>query len=224
MAYELTTIFPQGNEFNQYLQALLSQALKHPQKSVQRRITLNKLLKAILQSGELSKQKKWRDLPNFDDFYNEALDQALLEICERLESYQPDKPVMAWVNFYFNNRFKDLVIKYRRQGITHIPQQQQTTPIMSLDDLDKDVPDHQETSEAEQLRDFISEDPEGKLAREHIQGHPDVTLQRILWLRFIEDRKWKDVSRELNLPISTLNSFMTKKIRKLHPYFQQYLK
>ena len=230
MAYESTTSFPQGKELNQYLQSLLSQAIAHPRKSTKRRILLNKFLKAIIHSGELSNQGRWRGLPNFDDFYQEALDQTFLEICEKIESYRPEKPVMAWVNFYFKNRFHDLVKKHRKKGITNIPKQQQKTTIMSLDDLEKDVPDDDTESDAQNLRTFIQEDPEGKLKNEYIQGYPHATLQKILWLRFIEDKKWKDISQDLDtnknfkkIPVSTLNSFTKQKMRKLQPYFQQYL-
>jgi DNA-directed RNA polymerase specialized sigma24 family protein len=230
MAYEFTTCFPQGKELNQYLQSLLSQAITHPPKSTTRRILLNKFLKAIIDSGELSNQGRWRNLPNFDDFYQEALDQTFLEICERIESYRPEKPVMAWVNFYFKNRFHDLVKKYRKKGITNIPKQNQKTTIMSLDHLEKDVPNEDAQSDTQNLRTFLQEDPEGKLKQESIQGYPHATLQKILWLRFIEDKKWKDISQELDInknskkiPISTLNSFTKQKMRKLQPYFKQYL-
>ncbi len=92
------------NALNQQLQQLVEEVKQFsatddsPIIRAKRRIALNRLINAIQFSGRLSKQAKWLELPNYQDYYNEALQKTLIEICEKINQYNPQYPVMAWVN------------------------------------------------------------------------------------------------------------------------------
>ncbi|MBR8830766.1 MAG: hypothetical protein N5P05_001001 [Chroococcopsis gigantea SAG 12.99] len=199
---------------DQRLTQLMQSALGHPQNSSQRRIALNKLIKEIQTSGKLGHPQRgmWPDYI-YHDLYNEALGLTFMEICQKLDKYNPQYPVMAWVNFLLKNRFIDAVRRHQNyQG-----------RLLSLDDLDKPLAAEEDKNEVQQVRDFINDDPENLLAAEHIKDHPDVTLQRLLWLKDVEDKKWKEISAELSIAIPTLSSFYQRSLRKLERYFRKYL-
>lgn len=202
------------DNFNQRLQELVSDARSHPPKTVKRQIALNKLVMEIQRSGKLAHpQRGMWPAYIYEDLYNEALGQTFIEICQKIENYNPAHPVMAWVNFLLNNRFIDAVRRY----------QSQQKPLISLDDLDKPIAANEESSEAQRVREFIREDPENRLKSESIQNRPDVTLQRLLWLKDVEDRKWKEIAEELGLGVSTLSTFYQRGLHKVADYFRKYL-
>ncbi|WP_236145153.1 hypothetical protein [Nostoc sp. CMAA1605] len=93
---------------NQELQQLVNEAKRYPADSqnptdrAKRRIALNKLLNAIRGSGKLSKQAQWIESPNYEDYYHEALQITFVEVCQKIEQYNPEYPVMAWVNIIFS--------------------------------------------------------------------------------------------------------------------------
>jgi DNA-directed RNA polymerase specialized sigma24 family protein len=213
------------------LQQLITTAQAHPDRSPQRRIALTKLMTAISKSDRITRQTNWATIPNFKDIYNEALNETLIEICRRIDNYNPQYPVMAWVNNIFNYRFQDVYIKYRKKGVTNLPKQEQ------LNWLNLDRPTHsredkqQEPSSAavdcddedfELLKNFIAADPDRVLAAEYIQGHPDATFQTIL-LMICAAKSWTDISAHFGISISTLSSFYRRRVHKFLPYFQKHL-
>lgn len=92
-----------------------------------------------------------------------------------------------------------------------------------MDDLNKDLPSTEETSEEKQVREFLRDDPENLLKEEHIRGRQDLTFQKIIWMRYVEDKTWEEMSAELDIGISTLSSFFQRRLHKLKPYFEKYL-
>ncbi len=65
------------------LRQLVAQAQTAPDRSSQRRIALSKLMSAIRQSDSIARQRNWSNIPNFQDIYDEALNETLLEICRK---------------------------------------------------------------------------------------------------------------------------------------------
>lgn len=139
---------------------------------------------------------------------------------------------MAWVNIILERRFSDIVKKYSRKGITRIPSNRETSPILSLDDLEtftladntlaKD-PSNEACSGDHLVRDFLKNDPENLLRVPHVKDRPDITFQKVIWAKFVDDKTWEEISREMGIPIPTLSSFYQRTLRNLMPYFRKYL-
>lgn len=204
-----------GDDFNQRLQQLAQKAQNHPPLSRQRQKALNKMIDEILQSDQLSHPQQGLWHPNiYEDLYNEALQKTWLYICEKIENYRSEKPVMAWVNNLLNFQFIAVVKEYNNRRVV---------PLVYLDELDIIQPQEEALSDAHMLQQFLEEDPENLLKSEHITGRPDVTFQILAWARIVEDQSWDDLSTRLGISIQTLCSFFNRKLRNLMPYFHRYL-
>ncbi|CCQ55025.1 RNA polymerase sigma factor [Crocosphaera watsonii] len=232
-----------GEELNEYLQKLLEEAriaqdstinpARKAKNLAQQRIAKNRFMMAIMNCGTLSRQTKWRSLANFEDMYNEALNQTLMEIWQKKDDYNPKSPVMAWVNQIFNWRFKDLVKKDEKRGLTNLPKNGNRPKMRSLEDLTFDDKEEKEMVEEEQLkreedsdarevRQVVKEDPEGYLQQETIRGYPHATLQVII-LMLLEGKKWREISEALNVPSTTASSFYQRRRDKIIIYLRRHL-
>jgi len=213
---------------NQELQRLINDAKRYPADSgnpadrANRRIILTKLINAIKYSGKLSKQTQWSGIANYQGIYEEALQITFIEICKNIANYNPDYPVMAWVNTIFNSRFYDVVDKERRRGIKWLPKNSATSQILSLDEINEDLPLESQVSEQEQLKEIIQADPERFLTKEYIQNNPQANLKVILLL-VLDGKPWKEIAEELGVPISTVSSFYQRRLRKIISYLQKYM-
>ncbi|MBD2777464.1 sigma-70 family RNA polymerase sigma factor [Iningainema tapete] len=215
------------NALNQRLQQLVEEVRKYPANGssterVRRRIALNNLISTIQVSESLSKQTKWLGLPNYLEYYREALQQTCIEICQKIDEYNPQYPVMAWVNKIFTWRFNDLVKKDQKRGLTQLPKNQETPQVLSLEELNKEPLIEDEISELEQIKEIIENDPEGFFKNEKIQGYPQANLQVIL-LCILERKRWKEISQELDVPMSTAASFYQRRVRKIIAYVKKYI-
>jgi len=78
------------------LQKLALKAQQAPRQSKRRRIYLTQTIGAIAQSGKLYSQDRYQVSV---EVYNEALAAAFLEVCRKIENYDPAKGgPCAWVN------------------------------------------------------------------------------------------------------------------------------
>jgi uncharacterized protein YerC len=200
------------DDLDRLLQQLVFEAQQHLPQSSQRQVTLNRLWQKILKSKRLGHPQKSSWEPSlYEDFYNEALARTALEICQKIDRYNPEHPVMAWVNFYLNIHFQKVVEEYYNHS-----------SLPSLDDLERDIPVDETPSDAQSFRKFLKDDPEGLLKAEHLQKRADVTFQVLAIAKHVEDRTWKDISNELDISIQTLCSFFNRCLEKLLLYFYKY--
>ncbi|MDB9375517.1 RNA polymerase sigma factor [Nodularia sphaerocarpa] len=224
----MTNDFPNPDDtLNHELQQLIKEANRYPTNShathrAKRRIALNKLLNAIQSSGKLSKQTKWLGLPNHEDYYQEALQRTFLEICQKTGQYNSEYPVMAWVNRIFTLRFYDVLKKDQKRGITYLPKHQEKMQILSLDEINKDLPTEHQISEEQQLKEIIANDPENFLTNEHIKNQPQANLKAILQM-ILAGKQWQEISQELDVPIPTASSFYQRRMRKIITYLKKYI-
>lgn len=94
MENECTNNIPSNDAFDRQLQQLAIESKQHPSLSPQRQLALNRLVNKILQSDSLSHPQRGSWSPNlYEDLYNEALQKTLLEICQKIDSYNPNHPV-----------------------------------------------------------------------------------------------------------------------------------
>ena len=215
-----------GSKINQLLQQLAVEAQQHLPQSYQRQLALTRLVNTILQSEQLSHPQKGAWLPNlYKDFYNEALQKTLLEICQKIDNYNQEHPVMAWINFHLRIKFINVVNDYQRKGITKIPQSErkQISYLPSLDNLDQYLCVEETLSDALILRQFLEDDPENLLKNEQIQNRPEVNFQLIARAKFVEDQTWEEIASSVGVSAQTLCSFFSRRLQKLMPYFKKYL-
>ena len=189
---------------------------------IKRRIALNKFINVIGNSGRLKKQNQWYQLPNYEDYYNEALQLTFVEICHKINEYNPQYPVMAWVNKIFHWRFIDVVNKEQKKGLTKIPKGEKISAVLSLDDINKEIHTDNQLSQSEEIKEVIKKDPEKLLVSEHLRGHPEANLKVILLL-LLEGKKWKEISQVLDVPMTTASSFYQRRMHKIIPYIKKYI-
>jgi DNA-directed RNA polymerase specialized sigma24 family protein len=199
------------DDWDQILQQLVFEA-QRLEKS-QRQLVLNQLIGGIRKSNRLGHPQKGVWSPSlYEDFRNEALQRTLLEICQKINRYNPEHPVMAWVNFCLNIHFMRVVEEYYKHS-----------SLPSLDDLEKDIPVDEAPSEAQLLREFLHEDPEGLLKAARLRERPEITFQFLALAKYVEDQTWEAIADDLGIPLQTLCSFFNRRLQKLMPYFHKHL-
>jgi DNA-directed RNA polymerase specialized sigma24 family protein len=225
---------------NQLLQDLVAQAQAHPDRSAQRRIASNKLIVKIRQSSSLKKTFNSFNIPNYQDIYDEALNDVCMEICRRIDSYKPEHPVMAWVNKILKYRIQDVYNKYQKGGITNKPDDQK----LIWWEIDKpqtfsnnDSQSHEERvlppsaiednkifrqQQTKTIRDFIMEDPDECLAKKHIDGIPNATFKAIC-LMHLDGHTWHEIASDLGSPYQTVITFYKRRRKDLLDYLQRVL-
>jgi DNA-directed RNA polymerase specialized sigma24 family protein len=202
-----------GDELDQRLKELALIAQQHPSQTPQRQVALTRLWQGIMSANRLGHPQKGRWNPEiYEDLYNDAIARTGLEICQKIERYDQNYPLMAWVNNCLRYNFIHVAQEYYKNSA-----------LPSLDDLDIDVPVDETPSEAEMLRQFLREDPEGLLQAERLSLRPDVTFQFLALSRYVQDRTWKSIADELDIPLQTLCAFFMRRLQKLKPYFYKHL-
>jgi DNA-directed RNA polymerase specialized sigma24 family protein len=233
-----------GDELDLLLRELVYAAQQHPAKSGERRKILNQLIAKIQNFGKLKRFSKYQHLPNFEDIYSEAQANTYIEICQKIEDYRPEYPVMAWVNQLLNWRFHDIRRQYENQH----------SKILSLDELDtcksnsdkpiskelsrvekkifeiakecknKTIPINGDEIEVSTVRDFVERDPEGILQNHYIGEDKNANLQTVILMRF-DEKNWSEISQQLGHTISRLSELYQRsaKKRKILDYFRKYL-
>ncbi len=226
------------NQLAREAQQLTEAARQDPSRNLERQRVLNRLLTHIMRSKRLAhpQQGQWEPLL-YEDLWNQALSQTMLEIARRIADYDPNYAILAWVNKILSYRFKDVVRDYYTGGITGVPRQtdspeigkvlsldqlQNVSGIRTLDDLESDQANH--STNFELLHQFILDDPEQKFA-DSIRGRPIATF-RFLLLARLEGQSWEEIADHLGPPPlskQTLSSFFNRRLRQLEAYFQKYL-
>ncbi|MBO9999208.1 MAG: hypothetical protein J7641_09410 [Cyanobacteria bacterium SID2] len=214
------------------LNQLAREAQQSPSRSYQRRCRLNELCGLIFKSKKLYRPYR-KTFPFawsiYEDLYGEALNSTLLEICEKIERYDPKRDVMAWVNFLLEKRFADLFRQYTRRGITQVSRNNPTSSLSDLDrvpnleNLDRFLAPTPPLSEAKQLQELLEENPDCLFTKTYIGGNPKANFKFLAIARVWQDRTWKDISQELKISASHLCEFYNRQLLKFAPIFRKYL-
>jgi hypothetical protein len=198
-------------DHNCELNQLARAAQQYPDRSYERRRALNQLASKIMQSKRLIRPKNDSLPPTvYEDIYCEALNITLMEICKNIEKYDSTRDILGWFNFLLGKRFIDCRGDWR--------------PLDRLDlgRLDN-CPEEDSNSQSEELKQFIEEDPDKIFTKNCLKSNPNATFQHLVLARIWEDRKWEEISSELNVPKATLCEFFKKQLKELTPYFREYL-
>jgi DNA-directed RNA polymerase specialized sigma24 family protein len=212
---------------DEMLRQLALEAQQHPPGSQERQIALTKLIDQIYRHNTLTRPQIDDSLRHlYEDIYSEARLKIVEHICQNIDIYDSQKPVMAWVNHFFNFRFRDVCDRYRRE--TRIK-------CLSIDDLEKfeqkeseiyqqNYPQMQMMEDTERLRELIAEDPDHLFRNKTIRNRPDITWQ-IIALARLDDEIWDIIAQKFHpiKTISTLQSFFDRNLRNFSDYIRNKL-
>lgn len=191
------------------LRQLALEAQQHPAQSVDRQKALTRLRNAIWLSGTIGhpQRRSWPD-DFYEDIHNEALLKTLDYICRNIDKYNPEKPVMAWVNQILNYRVQDVVDRYMNEN--------RRRKLPSLNDIDAlenyPSPESSLSEEAKMLRELIEEDPDGNFRNVSVRGRPDITWQNIA-LAKLDDETSDSIAQKFGVPRTTIDSFFNRNLR-----------
>ncbi|HLO51633.1 MAG TPA: hypothetical protein VK211_24680 [Kamptonema sp.] len=196
------------------MKMLAIEAQGHPYKSKERQKALTKLVDKIIKSGRLSRSHRYIFGERYEEIYEEVIQDLLLYICQKIDQYKPERgPVMRWVNFLLSKRFFNDVIRHIF-GPPNVKIEQLDPS--NLEQLEK------EPLLLEMLWEYLENDPEQLCKNLRHPKYPEVNFQ-LLVMRKIRGEKWKTISAELEVPISTLNGFYRKSLKELSPRIRLYL-
>lgn len=214
---------------HQRLQELAEQAGQHPPKSKQRRKLLNQLIGEIQKSGQLYCWGKNR-FP--EALYQEALQEAFLDLCRKIDQYDPKKAkVITWVKDLLKWRFLEITKRYittkkREQSLDiaiALPQSGESS-MKSTSWLEILAPPETspEILAGEAVRLCLEEDLSGQFRQTHVRNCPDANFQAIA-LRRLAGQSWQELSNLWNVPVPTLSVFYQRWCRRFAPLFREYL-
>jgi DNA-directed RNA polymerase specialized sigma24 family protein len=176
----------------------------------------------LTQSKQIAQSLRRRYQGREGDVYDEALQRLYVHICERIETFNPQRAtVLQWALFLFNHRF----INEAKRDLAPL-----TAPIakgvtarrLSLEDLEQYSPPAANPLPSTELRHYIEADPEGILCSIHIQNYPEATFQRLAIQR-LSGYSWEEISQQFAIPVPTLSSFYQRQLKKFTPKFHAYL-
>jgi DNA-directed RNA polymerase specialized sigma24 family protein len=205
---------PEILDLDNQLSHLALTAQRHPPLSQERQVALRQLVTGILRSRRLCRPQLGQFAGNYQDIYDEALQELLLFICQNIDRYDPDRgTVMAWVNMLFDRRFF-------REAIPKVLGKQNLTR-MTLMDLDRISAPAAEPTLTDTIQEFVERDPDNHLKQEHIKNHPTANFQ-VLLQRRLQGISWQDIANEFGIAIPTLSSFYYRRLDKFSTQFKDY--
>lgn len=214
----VSTYKPRNFESTKVLspQKLLEQLIEEVKKAshpARKRLALTKFLQAIYQNKNLLVMPSYTRLADYEEIHDLALQDTILVVSQKIDTYQSGKPILAWIKGIFKHKFYDALKKNKPNKIQ----------CFSLDDLNSGIVPTAKNDSTDNLADFLREDPENILRNTTVHNRPEITLQKLLWLILIEDLSWEVIAKKLNSSISTLSSFYQRNIQKYKVYFEKYL-
>lgn len=202
------------DELEEKLKQLSMTAQEHPPLSQQRQLALRELVNGILQSGRLCRPQRGQFLGFYDDIYDEALQELLLFVCQKIDKYDPERgSIMAWVNVLLERRFF-------REAIPKVLGKQDAKRL-TLADLDQFAAPEEVGTLTDALRECIELDPGGFLKAEHIENYPAANFQSLLKRR-MSGKSWKEIAAEFDVKIPTVSGFYYRCLTKLSPKLKEY--
>lgn len=184
-------------ELDCQLAELVDQA-KQAKNALERRRSLNQLLRLLSQPRVLHPPQRTDHPPGVHrDLYNETCQRVWLYICCNIEKYDPQRAsVRKWVNFLIDKRFIDVVKERNGKRITYVS---------DISELDNAAPE-EAISDAQILREYLSQDSTGEFREKHLRGHSEANFQAIA-LRRLDNINWDAISAEFKIPVSSLSTF-----------------
>jgi len=147
-----------------------------------------------------------------------------MEVCQKCDRYDFGYPVMVWVNTILKRRFIDVIRKYHGRRSSEDKRDLGHPQILSMEQLNSEPIAPTESDDAKAIRDFLRSDPEQILCRIRLSACPQVTLQKLLLLKYVDDYSLNDISKLIQVSVPTLSSFVNRNLQKNKAYFERYLR
>jgi RNA polymerase sigma factor (sigma-70 family) len=228
------------------LQHLVMEVQRQPVLSPERQRGLTKLVQEIWKQPTIgilkgNFRKKYWSLSSglYEDLFNEALQETLVAISRYIDSYDSQRSsFITWICGIFSNKFSDAHTKYSKRGIKFIPKSKEKNckqgQVISLDDLEEFVAESlmfQQTSQHEEnrgsdcdlLRELLINDPDNVFKNAYVKGKPHANFQYIAISIYVEGKNMQQLSSQLGITYSTLDSFFKRRLKKLEAYFLEHL-
>jgi hypothetical protein len=211
---------------DEQLHQLALEAQQHPVRSRQRRRCLNEICKLLRQPGVLMRQAGISE-----DAYQSAIQTTLLYVCEKMiDRYEPTKgsSFLRWVRSNFKWRQNDARNEEQSVGDVSLEQlleSQQAEGLVLRADfrrLMERFSEQDTLSLAQELRQFIEDDPEGVFSQAYIGNIPDLNF-KIMVLKDVYGFTFRELSEKFSVPIPTISSFRKRKLSEFIPYILDYL-
>ncbi|HBL09836.1 MAG TPA: hypothetical protein DD379_00010 [Cyanobacteria bacterium UBA11162] len=213
------------NQLNTRLKQLAIEAQQYPLKSKQRQLALANLLSIMEQSGKLIYPYRGQFQGLYQEIYAEAKQRLFCYICYQIDRYNPQSEVLQWANFMLKHRFFIEAIRdsmpIANQGLKHRRLAKFTIEALYHQNY-IELNCQSSPSLLQEVMQSLEEDPEGIFKGTYIGNHPDANFQ-FLAIKIISGYSWKEISSELGIKISTLNSFYHRCLVKFSPKFKEYL-
>ncbi len=214
------------DRLDQQLKAIAIAAQQHPPKSRERQRALAQLLDAMQRSGKLARPRQGQFQGFYEEIYAEAVQRLFTHICEKIDTYQPERgEVLQWANFLLNRQF---FIEASRELLPTVPKgiDPRRVTRLTLDDLDRNAPSDLNPQlvplPSQQVLQCLEEDPEGLFQQTHIDRYPAANFQ-FLALQRLAGYSWQELSAELGIRIPTLSSFYQRCLTRFAPQLKEYL-
>lgn len=208
------------------LRQLALSAQQHPPGSLQRQRALSDLIGALQQSQRLTRPRQGQFRLLYEEIYAEALQRLFLFICERIDTYRPQRgEVLQWANFLLSRRF---FIEASRDYLPTVYKGMDARSIkrLTIADLDSQNPHELNPqltpSLSQAVKACLAEDPEGLFASAHVAEVPAASFQRIAIGR-LDGYSWQALADELAVAVPTLSSFYRRCLRRFAPHIKTYL-
>ena len=185
-------------------QQIIEEIKSYPEKSLDRRRSLNRLLIAIQQSGQLSHPQKglWPE-QYYQYLRDEAISKTFASIYKNIDRYDEKYSVMRWVNGILKNRFIDVLRAEKPKQATSFSGFE-TEPIIPSTGEDRE--------ESRMRRQCIESSP--VLREKHLKNLPKATLGTIVVMKYFEGLTLQEIAEKFQIPKhSTIASFLTRQIK-----------
>lgn len=221
------------NNPGEQLVELAELAQQYPLGSRERRIALTKLIETINKHSNMLAYPSDSQYPvNLrSEIFRVALQKLFIFICHpgnNIDSYRSDLSkgkVKTWLNVklkgrFFQEAYNELLGRRIVDGqLVQIP------TISDLGTLDNIPSPDQKTSSpnSEIIREYIEKDPGGIFRNEYIGKNTRANF-RVIALKRLEDKSWKEISAELGIDApSTTSSFYYRCLKIFIPQIRAYL-
>jgi len=195
-----------SDNVDEYLKRLIDLACSYPEGSKERQKELTEIIRVVTKSSQL-----WR---NNSPYYEDALQQTWLHLCDNPERYEPDRgTVITWLSNYLKWQLSDSrkatwKEESRRVAIQTARTKEMYDQIQVNDEETWDLLARPDVlTILEKTRRWVETDSTRELRKTHIKGRPDVNCQILILLRLPPETRWDTIARIFDLPNSTAPSF-----------------
>lgn len=199
------------------LKQLALEAKQHSPQTQQRQYLLTELINAIQLSGRLIRPQRGELSRDFYILiYDDAVNRTLLYVFQKIDLYDPERGkgvFMNWVNFRLDRTLRDIRASY---------QLTQDKPI-AIEEIETIGERQNLPTTFEIITHYIERDPDKIFQQEMIKKNPNASFQAIFLAKRIQGKSWKEISQDLEIPVTTLSSFYWRCIQRFAPKIKQYV-